>query len=518
MTQATSTRPRTQTSRHTRVLIIGAGFGGLGAAIRLTRDRQLDFIVLEKSHEVGGTWRQNTYPGCECDIPPVLYSYSFEAPPDWARTRAAQPDILDYLSQVTDKYRLRSKIDFGTEVESCRWDEATGRWHVVATSGRVYVAQFLIVGTGALNVPKIPKIPGAETFRGTAFHSARWEHDVDLTSRKVAVIGTGASAIQLIPEIGGVAGEVQVYQRTPAWILPRRSLSLPTPAQRLLDRIPLSRRTFRNIAYWSAESVAVGLNGHPAPLRALERRAVRHLHRQVSDPELRRALTPDYRIGCKRILRSQTYYPALTRPGTEVITQAIGEIRPHSIVTRDGTERPVDVIVYATGFHVSGSLARMPLVGRDGESLMDRWRQTGPRTHLGIMVSGFPNAFLLSGPNTGLGHNSVLLMVEAQIDYALAAMNLVDRRGCAALDVRPETQERFGADVQRRLANTVWTTGGCTSWYLDARGVNHSLWPGFSWQYWLRTRRVDRRGYDFLGARPPDTGEQVAHSPRPGPR
>ncbi|MFD4181676.1 flavin-containing monooxygenase [Rhodococcus sp. NPDC058514] len=491
MTQAGTVRDGV---RHTRVLVIGAGFAGLGMAIGLTRAGHDDFIVLEKGEDVGGTWRENTYPGCECDVPSALYSYSFEQQA-WSGLRASQPEILRYLRRVSAKYRVRDKIEFGAEVERGHWDDVDGRWHLFTTGGHEFVAQFLVVGTGALHLPKVPTIPGAASFEGAAFHSARWDHAVDLAGKRVAVIGTGASAVQLVPELAAMAHSVQLYQRTPPWVLPRRD---SLPGWRQAARLPPVRLIARTLTYWAFELRALGLNGRTALTRRLERRAMRHLRRQIQDPALREALTPTYRIGCKRILRSNEYYPVLNSPTTEVITERVAEIGPDVIVAADGTRREADVIVYATGFRVAGSLARLPLVGRDGVSLQERWQRDGIAAHLGISVSGLPNAFFLTGPNTGLGHNSVVFMIEAQVRYALRAMELVDREAATALEVRPDVQDAFRRDLHARLAGGVWSTGGCRSWYVDARGVNNSVWPGFSWQYWLRTRRVNRGDHEVL--------------------
>lgn len=492
MTQAAEAGLGTGTVRHTRVLVIGAGFAGLGMAVGLARAGEGEFVVLEKSDEVGGTWRENTYPGCECDVPSVLYSYSFAPHRRRGGDRASQPEILDYLRRVSDEYGVRAKIEFGAEVGGGRWDEAARRWHVRTLDGREYVAQFLVVGTGALHQPALPRIPGAGTFGGPAFHSAQWDHSVDLSGKTVAVIGTGASAVQLVPELAARAGALQLYQRTPPWVLPRRTSGLRGA------RVPATGRIARALTYWNAELLAVGLNGPPALTRPLERRARRHLRRQVPDPELRRALTPGYRIGCKRILRSDEYYPVLSRPGTEVVTDPIAEIRPDAVVTADGTVRPVDVIVYATGFRVAGPLARLPLTGRDGVTLQELWHRDGIATHLGITVSGLPNAFLLTGPNTGLGHSSLVFMIESQVRHVLAAMALVDREGARAVDVRADAQAGYHADLHDRLASAVWSTGGCASWYVAADGTNHSLWPGLSWRYRLRTRRVRRRDHELF--------------------
>ncbi|WP_430334665.1 flavin-containing monooxygenase [Rhodococcus sp. ACT016] len=486
-----------QQVRHTRVLVVGAGFAGLGMALELARRGERDFLILEKADAVGGTWRQNVYPGCACDVPSVLYSYSFAPKKDWSGSHAAQPEILGYLDELTRRHGLGDHIEFGTEVAGARWDETDCRWHVFDRTGREFVAQYLVVASGALNVPRIPRIAGAETFAGQSVHSAAWHDDVDVTGKRVAVIGTGASAVQVAPRIARDAASLHVFQRTPAWVLPRRQLRAAVAISR---RSALARKAFRAAAYWSAESLAVGLSRYPRLLGVTEVRARRHLRRQVPDADLRAALTPDYRIGCKRILRSNDFYPALSRENTSLVTDAITEIRPDGVVTADGTHREVDVIVYATGFRVAGALNRMHLVGRDGVSLLERWQCGGVRTHLGITVSGLPNAFFLSGPNTGLGHNSVIVMIEAQIAYALDAMRLADASGADALDVRADAQEAFDSLLRERLSRGVWSTGGCASWYLDARGSNHALWPGSSWRYRRRTRRVDASDFDLLHA------------------
>lgn len=484
--------------RHVRVLIVGAGFAGLGMALELSRRGERDFAVLERSDAVGGTWRQNTYPGCECDIPSVLYSYSFAPKKDWTSSHAAQPEILDYLTDLTRRHGIGDHIEFGTEVAGARWDETDCRWHVFDKSGREFVARYLVMASGALNVPRLPRIPGADTFAGPSMHSAAWRDDVDLTGKRVALIGTGASAVQLAPRLAEQAAQLSVFQRTPAWILPRRRFRTAVAVSR---RSTLARKLFRAATYWGAEALGVGLS-HPRLLARTQTRALTHLRNQVPDASLRAALTPDYRIGCKRILRSNDFYPTLMRPDTTLVTDAITAIEPDGIVTADGSRHDVDVIVYATGFRVAGALSRMHLVGRDGVSLLERWQQGGVRTHLGVTIAGMPNAFFLSGPNTGLGHNSVIVMIEAQIAHALDAMRLADERGASALDVRADVQDAFDAELRERLSRGVWSTGGCASWYLDARGSNHALWPGSSWDYRRRTRRVDPADYRLTAADP----------------
>ncbi|MGW4479023.1 flavin-containing monooxygenase [Rhodococcus triatomae] len=471
----------------TRVLVIGAGIAGLGMAARLRAAGIDDFLVLEKAADLGGVWRDNTYPGSACDVPSVLYSYSFARGEGWSAARAHQPEILDYLRTLARGFGDR--IECGAEVIRGDWDEDSARWQVATADGRTFETRFLVAATGALHLPKRPRIPGADSFTGPALHTADWDDSVDLDGRRVAVVGTGASAAQLVPEIAARVRTLDVYQRTPAWVLPPMGTTTP--------RLPgLARLGW----YWRAEATAPAYAGSSSVSALLQRRALRHLRTQVADPDLRQVLTPDHRIGCTRIIRSDNYLPALARETTTVVTDPIERITSAGIVTSDGVTRPVDVLVYATGFRVAGSLAALPLTGRDGTTLQERWRRDGVRTHLGITVAGMPNLFLLSGPNTGLGHNSVVFMIESQIGYVLDAIRALDRVGAAALDVRQDVQDAADARVQQKLRRAVWSTGGCGSWYLDGRGRNHALWPGFSWRYRLRTRRVRLREHHLVGA------------------
>ncbi|HEV2781132.1 MAG TPA: NAD(P)/FAD-dependent oxidoreductase [Actinophytocola sp.] len=487
----------------TETVIVGTGFSGLGMAIRLIKEGRTDFVVLEKADDVGGTWRDNTYPGCACDVPSHMYSFSFEPNPNWSRSFSTQPEIWAYLRRLTDKYRLRRHIRFGVEVSGARWDEAESRWQVSTTDGRELVARFLVSGVGALHIPNIPALPGLSTFAGRAFHSARWDHDYDLTGKRVAVIGTGASAIQFVPEIAGRVAELHLYQRTPAWVLPRPDGPIAERTKAVFRSLPPVQRLYRNAIYWAAESMALGFNGNTWLLRAGEWLGRRHLRNQIGDRELRRKLTPRYTLGCKRVLGSNTYYPALARDNVEVITDGIAEVHAHSIVTADGRERPVDAIIFGTGFHVTDAFDRLRITGRGGRDLASEWRRDGIRTHLGITVSGFPNLFFLLGPNTGLGHNSVVFMIESQIRYIAKAMRLVLGSRAEAIEVRAGVQERFNVDIQRKLARGVWSTGGCSSWYLDSTGVNRTIWPGFTWRYWLQTRRINPADFELVGSREP---------------
>jgi cation diffusion facilitator CzcD-associated flavoprotein CzcO len=480
-------------------VVIGTGFSGLGMAIRLKQDGHEDFVVLEKADDVGGTWRDNTYPGCACDVQSHMYSFSFAQNPRWTRSFSPQQEIWEYLREITDRYRLREHIRFGVEVEAARWDEDELRWHVTTSAGE-YTARFLVMGIGGLHIPNIPALPGIERFQGVAFHSARWNHDYDLTGKRVAVVGTGASAIQFVPRIAPDVAELTVFQRTPPWILPKPDHPMPGWAKTLFRLVPGAQRLYRNTIYWLLEARALGFNGHPRLMGLAARVALATMHRAVKDPELRRKLTPDYVMGCKRVLLANDYYPALTRDNVEVNTTGIRAVTEHGVVDGDGTEHEVDAIIYGTGFHATdASEYHLDVTGAGGRDLAKEWRESGLRTHLGITVAGFPNLFFLLGPNTGLGHNSVVFMIESQIRYVAQAMALADRTGAAALDTKESAQAEFQSDLQRRLAAGVWTRGGCKSWYLDAHGVNRTIWPGFTWRYWLRTRSLDPSVFELVG-------------------
>ncbi|MCG3751452.1 NAD(P)/FAD-dependent oxidoreductase [Amycolatopsis sp. Poz14] len=480
----------------TGVIVVGTGFSGLGMAIQLRKDGRDDFVVLEKAQDVGGTWRDNSYPGCACDIPSHMYSFSFEQNPGWSRAYSPQPEIYEYMRGVADKYDLRRFIRFGQEMTGARWDAEENRWHVSTRGGDEFVAPALVAGVGALHRPMIPDLPGIERFQGRAFHSAEWEHDFDFAGKRVAVVGTGASAVQFVPKIAPEVAELTLFQRTPPWVMPKADRDMPGWLRGLFRAVPPVQRLYRNFLYWTLEARAIGFNGQPWIMKVGQRLAKSNIDRAVSDPELRAKLTPDYTMGCKRVLISNDYYPALARDNVDVVTDGVAEVREHSIVDRAGVEHEVDAIVYGTGFHVTDAFDSLEIVGRDGRNLAKEWASEGMRTHLGITVNGFPNLFFLLGPNTGLGHNSVVFMIEAQISYIAQALRLAGDR---ALDPREDVQERFNAQVQNKLEKGIWTQGGCKSWYLDAKGVNRTLWPGFTWRYWLDTRTVRRDDYELLG-------------------
>jgi len=394
---------------------------------------------------------------------------------------------------------LRRYIVFNSLVERAHWDDSEYRWHVFTSDGREYVAQFLVSGAGALHIPSIPDIEGADEFVGAAFHSAQWDHNVDLTGKRVAVIGTGASAIQIVPEIIDDVAELQLYQRTPPWVVPRSNEEIPLKLRSALSNVPGLRLALRTVIYWAQESLGYGMTKKRAVFRVVELLGRWNIRRSVRDRALRVKLTPNYRIGCKRILNSSTYYRAVADPKAELVTDGIARITRDGIVTSEGTERRADVIVYATGFHVTDSFTYVDIKGSHGESLIDRWIGEGMQVHRGITVANVPNLFFLLGPNTGLGHNSVVFMIQSQIRYVADAIAAVDKAGAQALAPTRAAQDGFNDELQRKLASSVWNSGGCSSWYLDEHGNNRVLWSGYTWQYWAATRKLKPAEYKFSG-------------------
>ncbi len=492
---------------HIRIAILGTGFSGLGMAIRLKQHGQEDFVVLERAADIGGTWRDNTYPGCACDIPSHLYSFSFALNPHWRRMYSSQREIWHYLRRCARRFGILPHIRWNSELLDASWNEDEQRWYITTTQGQ-FTTDILILGNGPLSEPSLPPIPGIEHFEGVLFHSARWKHDYDLTGKRVAVIGTGASAIQFVPLIQPHVGHLSLFQRTPPWIVPRLDHPIPTWQHALFSILPITQRFARTTIYWQREITALGLVYRSSIMEKGAQIARRHLAKQITDPVLRAKLTPQYAMGCKRILLSDDFYPALTRPNIEVITDRIREVQAHSIVTEDGREHEIDTIICATGFHVTDTQLPRYIYGRNGRSLADSWH-TGPHAYLGTTVAGFPNLFLLIGPNTGLGHNSMVYMIESQISYILDCLHTMDRRNLRIIEVRPEIQEAFNTEMQQRMQGTVWTSG-CSSWYLDARGHNTTLWPGFTFEFRHRTRHFDPRHYNLLPQRGFAHGEKAA--------
>ncbi len=481
--------------RHIRVAIVGTGFSGLGMAIRLKQSGQEDFVVLERAGEIGGTWRDNTYPGCACDIPSHLYSFSFALNPHWSRAYSPQGEIRDYLRRCARRFGILPHIQWNSELQDASWNNDDQCWHITTTQGQ-FIANILILGNGPLSEPSLPPIPGIEHFKGTLFHSARWNHDYDLTDKRVAVIGTGASAIQFIPKIQPQVSHLSLFQRTPPWILPRQDHPIPSWHHTLFSILPITQRFVRSKIYWRNELTALGFVYRPAMVETGMQLARQHLLRQVPDPVLRAKLTPNYTMGCKRILLSDDFYPALTQPNAEVITEHIREVHTNSIVTSDDREHEVDAIICATGFHVTDTRLPHYIHGRATGSLAENWHPD-PCAYLGTTISGFPNLFLLIGPNTGLGHNSMVFMIEAQISYILDCLHTMYQHNLQTIEVRSEVQEAFNTELQERMPGTVWSSG-CASWYLDATGRNTTIWPGFTFEFWQRTRRFDAKHYALL--------------------
>jgi cation diffusion facilitator CzcD-associated flavoprotein CzcO len=480
------------------VLIVGAGFSGLCMAIQLRRAGIESFLIVEKGPEIGGTWWFNRYPGCACDIPSHLYSFSFDRNPEWTRMYAEQPEILAYLKSCAKRHGIEGRVRLNTPLREAVWDPA-GVWHVTVGDGARIDARVLVSGMGALHVPRLPDLPGRERFEGPAFHSAEWDSSVDLEGRNIAMIGTGASGVQIVPRIAPQAGRLYVFQRTPAWILPRPDFPIAERWRRRFRKIPGATWVLRILLFWSQEMRVPGFLHDGWFRRQATQMALKHLASQVADPHLREALTPKYEFGCKRVLISSDFYPALKLPNVELVTAGIAEVRPHSIVTRDGVERPLDVIVYGTGFRATEVLRGLRIVGRDGVEIHEAWRER-IGTYLGITVSGFPNFFMLLGPNTGLGHNSVVLMIEAQVRYVMSCLRLMRRRGQPVMDLLPASQQRFMDELRRRLPRTVWESGGCKSWYQDqTTGESPVLWPGSVVEYYRRARAASAGDYDFVG-------------------
>ncbi|MEU0334161.1 NAD(P)/FAD-dependent oxidoreductase [Streptomyces sp. NPDC006193] len=492
---------------HVRVAVIGSGFGGLGAAVRLRREGITDFVVLERADGVGGTWRDNTYPGCACDVPSHLYSFSFAPHPDWPRTFSGQRHIRAYLEHVTDLFGVRPHLRLGSEVTLMTWDGERLRWTIETTRGTL-TADVVVSATGPLSDPRIPAIPGLESFPGKVFHSARWDHDYDLRGKRVAVVGTGASAVQIVPAVQPLVGRLTLFQRTPPWVMPRMDRAVSGAERRLHRWLPATAQARRALLWGIRELQVQAFTKHPDELGLVERLARRNMTRVVKDPALRAKLTPDYRIGCKRILLSSDYYPALVRPNVDVVAGGLSEIRGSTAVAADGTEAEVDAIVFATGFHVTDMPIAERVVGADGRTLAQSWKN-GMQALRGATAAGFPNFMTIIGPNTGLGNSSMILMIESQLNYLADYLRQLDvLGGRTALDARPAAVEAWNRAVQERMRRTVWNTGGCTSWYLDASGRNTTIWPGTTTEFRRATRRVDLSEYTVVRRPAPVPGER----------
>ncbi|MEU5401032.1 NAD(P)/FAD-dependent oxidoreductase [Streptomyces sp. NPDC005963] len=500
-------RKKHEQQQHVRVAIVGSGFAGLGAAVRLRREGITDFVVLERAESVGGTWRDNDYPGCCCDVPSHLYSFSFAPNPDWPRTFSGQRHIRAYLERVTDTFGLRPHLRLGHEVRTMTWDREELRW-TIDTSQGTYTADVVVSATGPLSDPKSPDIPGLADFPGAVFHSARWDHGVDLRGKRVAMVGTGASAAQIVPAIQPQVETLTLFQRTPAWVLPKVDRDISSPERWLHRQVPLTATVRRGLLWGVRELQVSAFTKHPGRLALVESVARKHLARTVKDPVLRAKLTPSYRIGCKRVVLSSDYYPALTRPNAQVVASGLAEVRGSKLIAADGTETEADVIVFGTGFRVTDMPIADRVIGADDVTLAESWK-AGVQSLRGATAAGFPNWMTLIGPNTGLGNSSMILMIESQLNYLIDYLRqLTVLGGRVALDPKPSAVCAWNGRVQERMQRTVWSTGGCDSWYLDANGRNTTLWPGTTGEFRRETREVDLGEYEIVRKRviapPPD--------------
>lgn len=469
-------------TRDVKSLIIGSGFAGLGMAIQLKRRGDDDFAILERANDVGGTWRDNDYPGAACDVPSHLYSFSFRPNPDWSRVYSPGPEIQAYLRACAKEEGLLGHIHFGADMQDASWDESSRRWRVSTPLG-LFTAQFLITGTGHLADERFPSVPGIETFTGDKFHSARWDHSSSLEGKRIGVVGTGASAIQIIPELAKMAAALVVFQRTPAYVIPRVERAYTEGEKRLFRRDPEAIPALRSELFWGGENNYAQRRAVPQYLEAARSMALGHLEAQVSDPKLRAALTPDYDPGCKRLLISNTYYPALEAGGTTLEPSALERIENSSVVATSGNSYELDAIVFATGFEATEPPFAALVHGREGVNLSDHWKR-GMQAHDSVTVSGFPNLFILNGPNTSLGHNSIVYIIESQVSYILGAFDHAQALDIEVLEPSSQAEEAYVEQVQAAAQGTVWINGGCKSWYVDERSGRLTLiWPDFGFAF-----------------------------------
>jgi cation diffusion facilitator CzcD-associated flavoprotein CzcO len=478
------------------IAILGAGAAGLCMGIHLKKAGISSFTIFEKSERLGGTWFDNGYPGAGCDVPSHLYCFSFEPNPNWSRKFSLQPEIHDYLDHCAVKYGLMKHIRFRTEIASASFDEGRGVWRLRTTTGEELSAQVLVSATGQLNRPHVPTLPGLDSFQGTTFHSARWNRGHDLAGERVAVIGNGASAIQFVPCIAPTARKVAVFQRSANYVVPRFDRAYKPWEKWIFRNVPLALGLYRASIYWRLEARFFAFFRGSWFSKKLREGALSYLHQSVSDPALAEELTPDYPIGCKRILISDDYYQSLMRTNVEVVTEPITGVTRGSVVTADGSERPSDVIVFATGFESTSFLAPMQIEGLGGRKLAEEWR-SGAEAYLGVALSGYPNLFLLYGPNTNLGHNSIIFMIECQVSYVLQCIKALMHQDLSYLDVRREAMDRFNEELKRAIEKTAWSAG-CHSWYKTESGKVTNNWSGFSVAFWWKTRRPDWAAYELV--------------------
>lgn len=480
---------------HVGIAIVGSGFAGVGTAIELMKSGRHDFAILERAGDIGGTWRDNSYPGCACDVPSNLYSFSFALNPEWTHAFGRQPEIQAYLLKVVEDHGVRRYLHTDTELTEARWEDSDQRWHLTTSRGEL-TADVLVAATGGLSEPSIPAIEGAETFAGATFHSATWDHEHDLTGKRVAVIGTGASAIQFVPHVQEKAAGMTLFQRTPPWVMPRPDHVVPEWRKALYRRVPLLQKAVRASIYTGHESYVLGFKYRPDLMKVVEKQSTRLMAKQIDDPDLRAKLTPTYKPGCKRILMSNVYFKALNQPNVHVETTGIREITPRGVVTTDGTTHEVDTIIWGTGFKITDQPMAERTIGADGRTLAAHWDKGGMQALHGSTVAGFPNFFFLVGPNTGLGHTSVIYIIESQIRYLLDALTKMERHRIAVVEPKQAAQDAYNEKVQKGLVGTVWNAGGCASWYKDKHGRNSTLWPTFTFLFRRMVRTFPIEAYE----------------------
>jgi cation diffusion facilitator CzcD-associated flavoprotein CzcO len=481
------------------VAILGAGVSGLCMGIQLKQAGISSFTILEKDDRIGGTWNENQYPGAACDVPSHFYCYSFEPNPDWTRKFSPQAEIQQYLQRTAEKYGIVPHIRFGTEVTGASFDERAGQWRIRTRHGEELVADVLVSGTGQLNRPFVPDLPGLQDFEGAKFHSARWDTRHDFTGKNVVCVGNGASAIQFIPKVAAAAKKLTILQRSANWVVPRGDYAYSERAKRFFRAFPALARVYRWFFYWQLEKNFLAFAREGFYARMFQKGARMYLEASIPDPELRKKLTPDYRVGCKRILIDDDFYPALARPNVEVVTSPIQRIVRDGVITADGVHHAADTLLLATGFQATSFLAPMQIEGLGGKKLEEVWRD-GAEAHLGLTIAGFPNLFLMYGPNTNLGHNSIIFMIECQVNYALRCIQELVRRNLAYLDVKPEAMRTYNEEVQAELAKSAWAAG-CKSWYKTASGKVTNNWSNFTVAYWWRTRRPDFSKFNLVPRR-----------------
>jgi cation diffusion facilitator CzcD-associated flavoprotein CzcO len=478
------------------IVVVGTGFAGVCMGIQLLKNGFTDFIILERSNDVGGTWRDNTYPGAACDVHSPLYSFSFEPNPNWSRMFANHREIYDYTWHCVRKYGLEKHIRFGKSILGGDYDAANAEWTINMADGTSLKCNKWINGMGPLNRPVFPNLEGISEFKGAHFHSSEWRHDVNLKGKRVAVVGTGASAVQIVPNIADTVSELHLFQRTPAWVIAKPDREMTRLEKWVFKRIPFIQKLYRWRIYWQNELTVNLLVFNPKYTKLIAGLGKRQLRKGIKDPALREKLTPAYSPGCKRILPSNNFYPTLERKHVHLHTEGIERITANGLLGKDGHETKVDAVIYATGFEAADFPAWFNVKGKDGRQLLDVWKD-GPEAYLGTVVSGFPNMFMLIGPNTGLGHTSMIIMIEASVNYTIECLKVMQRNKAKGMDVKPDVQQAYNEDIQRKLATTVWATGGCKSWYISKTGKNTSVWPGFTFTYMKQTNQVKEEDFSF---------------------